>query len=105
MSLVWDKYRDEIRDAVESAKAITWDKCHKIYVLMDDEQVAEMRDYGYDPIVGRDEADDDGMMWLLRQWYEKSCGLRFIESIATNHEDPNGGFTSLIPQGADWEDE
>ena len=42
---------DEVEDSLSYAKAIAWDTCHKIYVLMDDEQVALMRQYEYDPII------------------------------------------------------
>jgi hypothetical protein len=45
------------------------------------------------------------MLATLRQWYSDSCPLKFISSVTTNHEDPNAGFESLIPQGAEWEDE
>ena len=31
-------------NSVQEAKAIAWDTCHKIYVLMDDEQVQKMRE-------------------------------------------------------------
>lgn len=89
------------------AKGIAWDTCHKIYVLMDEEQMTEMRGYGYDPLIRigasgftvADAAD------TLRQWWEESCFLRFISAVRTNHEDPNAGFTSLIAQFELDEDE
>ena len=36
-----------IDTALESAVAIAWDGCHKIYVLMDEEQASLMLRYGY----------------------------------------------------------
>jgi hypothetical protein len=50
------------------------------------------------------------MLTKIRHWWEDSCSLRFIQSVATNHDDPNAGFRSVIPQGAsdaedDWDDE
>jgi hypothetical protein len=88
----------KVEDYVQNAKAITWDECHKIYVLMDDEQVEKMHEYGYEPIITSSEADSGHMLDLLKEWYNESCGLRFIEAVATNNDDPNAGFETLIPQ-------
>ena len=35
-----------VKERVSEAKAIAWDTCHKIYILMDSEQVDLMRGYG-----------------------------------------------------------
>ena len=37
------------------------------------------------------------------EWYENSCGLRFISAVHTNHADPNAGFIDLIGQGVEPE--
>jgi hypothetical protein len=87
----------EVEDALEDAVAITWDKCHKIYVLMDEGQVAQMTEYEYDPIIPVTNQSD--ALRTLTTWFAESCGLRFIESVASGHEDPNEGFTNLISQG------
>lgn len=42
MEKTMDRYWDDVADEVSSALAVTWDECHKIYVLMDDEQLAIM---------------------------------------------------------------
>jgi hypothetical protein len=89
-----------VEEAVVNAKAIAWDTCHKIYVLMDDEQVELMHSYGYDPIIEAKDSTPEEMLETLKTWYRNSCGLRFIQSVAT-HEDPNAGFTSLIDQCED----
>ncbi len=95
---------DEVEYALDDAKAITWDTCHKIYVLMDDEQVAEVRGYGYgeepDSFFTCEEQTPSQMLATLKEWFEKSCALKFIQAVETNHEDPNAGYTSLIEQGA-----
>ena len=96
---------DLVYDRVGSAKAIAWDTCHKIYVLLDDEQMAQMKEYGYDPLISSDEMKPSEMVKTLREWYEDSCGLRFISGVRTVQGDPNEGFIDLIPQGADEEDE
>lgn len=94
----------KVEDALAGAKAIAWDTCHKIYVLMDDEQVELMRTYEYDPLILTSEMNPYDMFELIKQWYEDSCGLKFISAVTTNHEDPNAGFEDLVPQGAEWDD-
>jgi hypothetical protein len=84
----WETVRDYIPDAL----GMYWDGCHKIYLSMDEEDVAKMADYGYD----FHEPDFD----LLKEWFDQSCGLRFVSAVHTNHDDPNAGYESLIPQFA-----
>lgn len=96
---------DSVEDALENAKGIAFDGCHKIYVLLDDKQVGLMREYEYDHIVTRDEQDEEVMLTTLKDWFEKSCGLRFVESVESGHADANDGFTTLIEQGATDEEE
>ena len=45
------------------------------------------------------------MFETLKNWYDDSCGLRFIEAVSTNHENPNAGFETLIGQFENQEDE
>ena len=94
---------DKVEEYLANAKGIAFDTCHKIYVLMDDEQMSEMREYGYDPLISADDQTPDEMLATVMDWYEDSCGLRFVQAVYTNHEDPNEGFVSLIEQGAEWE--
>ena len=94
-----------VEDRVSDAKAIAFDTCHKIYLLMDDEQVEKMREYGYDPLITSEEADPYTMFELLKDWYHGSCNLRFIEAVSTNHENPNAGFETLIGQGENFQDD
>ena len=97
---------DLVEDYLQDAEAITWDGCHKIYVLMDDEQVAKMIEYGYEPIIALADITPAEASGLVRDWYEESCWLKFVQAIRT---DSNGSpdFVSLIEQGAgeDEEDE
>ena len=94
-----------VEDRVSDAKAIAWDTCHKIYILMDSEQVKLMRGYGYDPIITNEEMNPDDMFSLVQEWYENSCSLRFIQAVSTNDINPNLGFESLISQFDDYEEE
>ena len=96
---------DSVEEKVGEAKAIAWDTCHKIYLLMDDEQVETMRGYGYDPLITDKEQTPEEMLITLKDWYASSCGLRFIDAVSTNHENPNAGFETLIGQGEDEDEE
>ncbi len=90
---------DSVEYRLDEAKGIAFDGCHKIYVLMDDEQLAKMREYEYDHIVTKDDQPAEVMLGTLKTWFANSCGLRFIEAVETNYEDANLGFTTLIGQG------
>lgn len=96
---------EKVEEALENAKAIAWDTCHKIYVLMDDEQVALMRQYEYDPIITSDEQSPRQMLDTVKSWFDQSCGLRFVNSVTTVPvgKDPNEGFDTLIGQFEDDE--
>ena len=98
------KNPDLVYDRIQNAKAIAWDTCHKIYILMDSEQVELMRGYGYDPLITADQMSADEMFELVEDWYESSCSLRFIEAVSTNHINPNAGFETLSPQFEDQEE-
>jgi hypothetical protein len=106
----------EVEAELTEAKGIAWDTCHKIYILMDEEQMAQMREYEYDPLIpishldaGNPDRSDASLqraaLAQLHEWYDASCGLRFINSVRTNKEDPNEGFTSLIRQFASDEED
>jgi len=87
-----------------NAKGIAFDTCHKIYVLMDDQQVALMRGYGYgdendpDSLITSDQMTPSQMEDKVAEWFEHSCGLRFIQAVSTNPDDPNEGYTDIISQ-------
>jgi hypothetical protein len=98
---------DIVEDAVEDAKGIAFDTCHKIYVLMDTEQVEQMRVYEYEEIRTSEEQTPSQMLDTLKEWFEKSCALRFIQSVASvpAGQDENSGYETLIEQGAkDYEE-
>jgi hypothetical protein len=100
----WDK----VAEATQDAKAIVWDTCHKIYLAMDDDQVILFTQYGYDPVIMLDESyGPDDALAQLQDWFEDSCGLRFVSAVHTVDGDPNMGFVSLIEQFEleDYEDE
>ena len=97
----WDK----VALMCEAAEGIAFDTCHKIYVLLDDKQMEQMKEYGYDPLISSDEMTPEEMYGKIRDWYAESCMLRFVSAVRTVKGDPNDGFIDLIPQGADSEDD
>jgi hypothetical protein len=101
-SIVRDSALDEY---TATAKAIAFDTCHKIYVLMDDEQVALMREYEYEMLFTSDELTPSQMSDKVAEWFENSCSLRFISAVSTNHLDPNEGFIHIVEQFEGQEDE
>ena len=96
---------DLVYDRIGSAEGIAWDTCHKIYLLMDREQVELMRGYGYEPLITTDQMSADEMFEMVEDWYDNSCSLRFIQAVSTNHINPNAGFESLVDQFEDYEEE
>ena len=105
MQTLAEVFDTSVKEKVKDAKAIAFDTCHKIYLLMDNEQVELMREYGYDTLITAEQNTPDEMLAILQNWYEESCGLRFIDAVSTNHENPNAGFETLIGQGDFDEDE
>lgn len=89
----------------ETAKGIAWDECHKIYVLLDDHQMDLMRDYGYDPLITSNQMSPRQMAAQVAEWYEQSCGLRFVNAVKSVPGNPNDGFIHVIPQFADEDEE
>lgn len=94
-----EQYWEAVEDALSKAVAITWDKCHKIYVLMDEGQVVKTQGYGYDPIIRV--TSQTNALATLTKWYEESCGLKFISAVSGEDDE----FSDLIPQGIGWEEE
>jgi hypothetical protein len=97
-----DIYERTIDALWDSARLIAWDGCHKMYVAMDDAEAAWFRD-NYPEVVEND--DPEVLAATLVEWWNASCALRFISGVSHNAENPNAGFTDLIPQGAEWDDD
>jgi hypothetical protein len=89
-STLWSDVQDHIEDTI----LIAWDGCHKIYMALDDHEAAYFRS-GY-PYIVEDSAE--AMLATLMDWYDASCGLKFVSGVRYNAEDPNAGFISLIEQ-------
>ena len=101
MSITDTELFDKTRDALwDSERLIAWDGCHKMYVAMDAEQADWFRT-NYPHIV---EGSYEDLLVVLASWWEQSCGLRFINAVASGISGEPDKFTDLIAQFADQED-
>ena len=96
---------ERLLEILPDIKAIGWDTCHKIYLLMDDKQVELMVGYGYgDDMIYAADVSPEMLLNTIEDWYANSCGLRFIQAVTTVKDNPNKGFEDIIAQGEDWEE-
>ena len=98
MKTINDRWKD-VEASLQSAHLIAWDSCHKIYLAMDLEQAVWYEKYyagqgGERTFHGTPEE----MFEKIQEWWDESCGIRFISAVWTDNENPNAGFMSLIPQ-------
>lgn len=100
---VWE----DVEEVLQNAKGIAFEGCHKIYILMDDEQMEQMKGYGYGEegsfLISSGEQNEREMLATLKDWFKQSCPLRFIESVATTEDEEDSGFRGIIPQGYEGE--
>ena len=101
-----EDYWSDVEYAVDDAHLIAFDGCHKIYLAMDEYEAQWFREnYNGKECDDRTfEGTAQAMLEKLKEWYEESCALRFIQSVERNEKDPNAGFKTLIPQGAHDDD-
>lgn len=90
-----------VAEAIKDAHLIAWDGCHKMYLAMDEEE-AEWFTENYEFVVN-DTAEV--MLTTLMGWWDESCSLRFVSAVRHNPDDPNAGFTNLISQFEDTDEE
>lgn len=102
MPTTYDRWSD-VRDALDEAEAVCFDGCHKIYVLLDQQQVDEFTSFGYEPVPVEPDNRDE-VLELLKRWYDQSCFLKFVNSVRSHPSNPNLGYTTLIEQGAEDDD-
>jgi hypothetical protein len=93
----------ELHEVLSDAKGIAWDTCHKIYIMMDDQEVSQMRDYEYDPLLTSADTTPEQMLAEVLRWYNDSCSLRFIDVTSTGENGTE--FYSLMGQFEDEEDD
>ena len=85
-----EPFLSRVREAVEDAQGICWEGCHKIYVLMDQSSCDYFGGMGYQI---RPTGNVDIAMQELYQWFDLSCGLRFIDKVSDQDR-----FEGLINQ-------
>ena len=84
----------DVEAHIDEAILIAWDGCHKIYLALDEVEADFFRS-GYPHIV---QDNSEAMLATVMDWYDASCGLKFVSGVRYNAEDPNAGFISLIEQ-------
>lgn len=94
---------DKVEACIADALLVAYDGCHKIYLAMDDHE-AEWFRTNFEIIL---QGSPEEMLAKVKDWYQDSCFLRFVNSVRYTPENPNDGFTTLIPQFAedDMDDE
>lgn len=97
----------EVEQALEKADSIAFDGCHKIYVLMDEASTAEQFSFGYradsgEMLLRSEGATTEQMLAKLKEWFDGSCFLRFIQAVKAPGRNPD--YTNLIAQGEEEEE-
>jgi hypothetical protein len=75
--------RKELHEKIDNCKGIAFDTCHKIYILMDGQEVEKMKGYGYEALVKAEHSTPSIMYSTVLNWYKNSCGLEFIDATYT----------------------
>lgn len=81
---------------VYQAYSVSWDGCHKLYLNMDAYQHDKMiNDLGYDLTI----VSNNPRITLekVEEWYNDSCGLKFIDAVFSTDEDTDK-FVTVIAQ-------
>lgn len=93
---------DKTHEALNDAILIGWDGCHKIYLAMDQQAAGILRaDY---PHVFEGSVAE--MTNTIHEWWDESCGLRFISGFIAGPKDPDLAFVQLIGQFEEgWDEE
>ena len=86
-----------LEDVINECHSITWDECHKVYILMDAEQTEKVKGYGYELVIEMSQSNPYTMLAHIQDWYDSSCSLKFIDVVYT--EDGNDEFYPLVAQG------
>jgi hypothetical protein len=94
-----DEHWKYVEEKLQSAHLIAWDSCHKIYLAMDLKQAVWFESFYQGKNGERTfHGTPDEMFEKVQEWWDASCGLRFVSAVWTDKENPNDGFMSLIPQ-------
>ena len=83
---------------LNECEGITWDTCHKIYILMDSNQVEVTKGFGYEVLT---DLTPKEYMKLIKSWYANSCGLQFVTVFSTD-ANGNDDFIQAVNQNEKW---
>jgi hypothetical protein len=75
--------RKDLHEKINNCKAIAFDTCHKIYILMDKQELEKMKGYGYEAVIEAEYSTPSIMYSSVLNWYKNSCGLEFINATST----------------------
>jgi hypothetical protein len=101
VTMTKELFYERVIDALDDAHCIAWDGCHKIYLALDETEANWFRSE-YEVVF---QGDSEQMFDELYEWWQSSCSLRFVQSVEHNEDDPNAGFTSLIDQFDEEDDD
>ena len=90
----------KVKLALDEAFSITWEGCHKIYIMMDEHCHDNQVEIGYDCLPVKDK---DAALQQLWEWFDRSCPLRFINGlrkVSIGRGIGNDDFVDVIPQFA-----
>lgn len=90
-----DRLWSTVDKALATAHAVMFDGCHKIYVVASPDYPDSRLYETHVKLAGVRQA---AVLDTLKQWWEASCGLRFIQQI-DNDGESNSDYTVLIDQG------
>tara|TARA_R110002110_G_scaffold171377_2_gene373820 strand:+ start:299 stop:601 length:303 start_codon:yes stop_codon:yes gene_type:complete len=93
MSTFKEPWLKRVTEALDGAVSITWEGCHKLYICMDKESHDQQIEFGYDMIEVSQLEHVGGAADQLFEWFDNSCGLRFISAISNGDS-----FDRVIPQ-------
>jgi hypothetical protein len=87
--------------------AVTWDTCHKIYVIKNADALSDMVASGYGKeegsLVLAVDSDPSTLFDTVEDWYEESCELKMIDLISV--VDGETVFETLVGQFEEDEEE
>lgn len=95
-------YWNAVEKELELAHLVAFEGCHKIYIAMDEIEAKWFR--GREDYVVL-EGTPSELYEQIVEWYEHSCPLKFVSSVVYDEENPNAGYTQLVPQDAEYESE
>lgn len=90
--------RKELHAKIDTCTGIAFDTCHKIYVLMDEEEFEKMKGYGYEALIKAEYSTPSIMYSTVLHWYKNSCGLEFICATSSSADGAGTDFYTIAAQ-------